>query len=102
MFILGNLLLGIAKVLDIALEAYMWIIIIRALISWVNPDPYNPIVRFLHAVTDPVLRPVRKVIGFGMGIDISPVVVILGIMFLKYFIVASLSELAVRIKGGGI
>jgi YggT family protein len=76
----------------------MWIIIISALISWVNPDPYNPIVRFLHTVTDPVLRPVRKRLGMAMGIDISPLIVILIIMFIKHFIIASLFEIASRMR----
>jgi YggT family protein len=76
----------------------MWIIIISALISWVNPDPYNPIVRFLHSVTDPVLRPIRRKLGFSMGIDISPMIVILAIMFVRYFIVASIFDMGARMK----
>jgi YggT family protein len=103
MFIFANLLLAIVKILDILLTVYMWIVIIRALISWVNPDPYNPIVRFLHAVTDPVLNPIRKVIGYRLGpIDISPMVVILAIIFVKYFLIGSLIELAYKLKRGGI
>ncbi len=79
----------------------MWIVIISALISWVNPDPYNPIVRFLHSVTDPVFRRIRRIIGYRLGpIDISPMVVILGIMFVKYFIIQSLIEFAYKLKGG--
>lgn len=98
MFVFGNLLLAIAKVLDIVLSVYMWVVVIRALISWVNPDPYNPIVRFLYAVTEPVLRPIRRAVGFGVGIDISPMVVILGILFLRYFLIASLEEFAIRLR----
>ena len=60
MFIFGNVILGIAKVLDVVLNIYMWVIIIRALISWVNPDPYNPIVQILTRMTEPILRPIRK------------------------------------------
>jgi len=79
----------------------MWIVIISALISWVNPDPYNPIVRFLHAVTEPVFRPIRRIIGYRLGpVDISPMVVILGIMFVKYFIIQTLIEVAYKLKGG--
>jgi YggT family protein len=75
--------IAITKILDI----YVWIVIISALISWVNPDPYNPIVRFLHAVTQPVLRPIRKIIGYRLGIiDISPMVVILMIYFVNYIL----------------
>ncbi|MBI5664198.1 MAG: YggT family protein, partial [Nitrospirae bacterium] len=64
MFIFGNFFHAVAYILDTLLSIYMWIIIISALISWVNPDPYNPIVRFLHSVTDPVLRPIRRKLGF--------------------------------------
>jgi YggT family protein len=100
MFIFVNLLIAIARISDTLLSIYMWIIIISALISWVNPDPYNPIVRFLHTVTDPVLRPIRRRLGFGMGIDFSPMVVILAILFVKYFLIQSLIEFAYKLKGG--
>ncbi len=98
MFVFGNLLMAIATILNIVLSAYMWIVIISALLSWVNPDPYNPIVRFLHAVTEPVLRPIRRRIGYGIGIDFSPMVVILAILFVKYFLVASLIDVANRLR----
>jgi YggT family protein len=101
MFIFANFLIAIAKILNILLSIYMWIIIISALMSWVNPDPYNPIVRFLHAVTEPVLRPIRRIIGFRLGvIDISPMVVILAILFVKSFLIQSLIEFAYKLKGG--
>ena len=103
MFIFANLLLAIAHILDIALTVYMWIVIISAVISWVNPDPYNPIVRFLRVVTDPVYRPIRKLIGYRLGpIDISPMVVILAIIFVQKFFVSSLIEFAYKLKTGGI
>jgi len=98
MFVFDNLFHAVAYILDTLLSIYMWIIIISALISWVNPDPYNPIVRFLHSVTDPVLRPIRKRLGFSMGIDISPMIVILVIMFVRYFIVASIFDMGARMK----
>jgi YggT family protein len=98
MFVMGNLIAAVAQVIDIALTIYMWIIIIRALISWVSPNPYNPIVRFLYRATEPVLRPVRRIIPLGgMGIDFSPVIVILGIYFLKLFVVQTLTQLALRL-----
>ena len=101
MFIFANLLLAVANILNILISAYMWIIIIASLISWVNPDPYNPIVRFLHTVTQPVLRPIRKIIGYRLGIiDISPMVVILALLFVKYFLIQSLIEFAYKLKGG--
>ena len=100
MFVLGNLLGALATVIYYVLEIYMWIIIARAVISWVNPDPYNPIVRFLYSITDPVLLAIRRrlPISFG-GIDFSPVIVILAIFFLRSFLVSSLYGLAGRLGG---
>ncbi|HMK42948.1 MAG TPA: YggT family protein [Dissulfurispiraceae bacterium] len=97
----GNFVIAVAEVLNIVLEAYTWIIIIAAILSWVHPDPYNPLVRFLYQVTNPVLRPVRRIIGDRLGpIDISPVIVIICIMFLQRFLVRSLMEFGYRLKGG--
>ena len=95
MIILSNFLIAIAKVLDIVLSIFMWIVIARAVLSWVSPDPYNPIVRFIHKVTEPVLYQVRKRIpvNFG-GIDFSPIIVFLAIIFLQRFLVDSLYQLA--------
>jgi YggT family protein len=95
MFVLGNLLVALASVIGLVLNLYMWIIIARAVISWVNPDPYNPIVRFLYSITDPVLLAIRRrlPLSFG-GIDFSPILVILTIIFLQRFLVASLHDLA--------
>ena len=98
MFVFGNLLAAVAKILDIALTFYMWIIIGRAVISWVNPDPYNPIVRFLNSVTEPVLYPIRRRLPISLGgLDLSPILVILAIIFIKSFLVQSLMQLAVRL-----
>ncbi len=97
MFIIGNFLAAVAKIIDIALTLYMWIIIGRAVISWVNPDPYNPIVRFLNAVTEPVLYPIRRRLPISLGgIDFSPIIVILVIIFVQSFLVRSLAELAMH------
>lgn len=95
MFILGNFLFGLAKVLNIALTVYMWIIIARAVLSWVNPDPFNPIVRIINQITEPVLYRIRRYFPavFG-GIDFSPIIVLLAVIFLKEFLVQSLVELA--------
>lgn len=99
MFILGNFLAAIAKILDIVLVLYMWIIIVRALLSWVNPDPYNPIVQFLYSVTEPVLYRIRQLLPFsGMGIDFSPIVVLLAIIFLQTFLVQTLTRLAMQFQ----
>ncbi len=100
MFMLGNLFIALGNVLDVLLNIYMWVVIIAALVSWVNPDPYNPIVRFLYGVTDPVLRPIRRRIGVFGGIDFSPLIVILGIYFIRLFLVSSLIELGYKMKGG--
>jgi YggT family protein len=98
-FILGNLLQATAQILNIVLQLYMWIIIVRALLSWVNPDPYNPIVQFLNSITEPVLYRVRQLIPMsGMGIDFSPIIVILAIVFLQSFVVQSLGTLALRLQ----
>ena len=94
MFIIANLIKAVAFIIDQALFIYMWVIIIRALISWVNPDPWNPIVQFLYRATEPVLRPIRRFIPISFGLDISPVIAIFGIYFLQIFLVRSLYQLA--------
>ena len=95
MVVLSNLLLALAGVLGTALTLYTWILIARAVISWVSPDPYNPIVRFLYTVTEPVLYRVRRMIPsvYG-GIDFSPLIVLLAVQFLQLFLVKSLQDLA--------
>jgi YggT family protein len=99
MFVLGNFLGAIAGVLDIVLTIYMWIVIISALISWVNPDPYNPIVRFLFSVTEPVFATVRRLLPFPyMGIDFSPLIVLLIIIFLQQFLVRTLHQVAMNLQ----
>lgn len=97
MFVFNNLLAAIAKVLDVVLSIFMWIIIARAILSWVNPDPYNPIVRFIHNITEPVLHQIRKrlPLNFG-GMDFSPILVLLAVIFLQQFVVQSLYDLALR------
>jgi YggT family protein len=88
-----------AAVLQIVLTLYMWIVIARALISWVNPDPYNPIVRFLYNATEPLLYRVRRVLPvFAGGLDLSPLVVVVAIYFLQAFLVQSLRDLAFSIR----
>jgi len=98
MFVMGNVLLGVATVLDYALTFYTWIIIARALISWVNPDPWNPIVQFLDRVTEPVLSPIRRRLGWRMGVDLSPLVAIVAITFLQIAVVQSLKDWALRMN----
>ncbi len=98
MFVVGNTLLGLATVLDYALSFYSWIIIARALISWVNPDPWNPIVQFLTRATEPILAPVRRRLGLGMGIDLSPLIVIAAIWFMQIAVVQSVKDIAARMN----
>jgi len=98
-FILGNFLAATAKILDIVLVLYLWVIIIRALLSWVSPDPYNPIVQFLYSITEPLLYRVRQMVPMsGMGIDFSPILVILAIVFLQSFLVNSLAQFAMQLQ----
>ncbi|VFQ45878.1 YggT family protein [Desulfoluna butyratoxydans] len=94
MFILANFIKATAVVLDMALTLYLFIVIARAVLSWVNPDPYNAIVRFIHNATEPVLYRVRSKIPYLGGIDLSPLVVIAAIYFLRIFLVDSLYHLA--------
>ncbi len=95
MFVLNNFIIAIARVIDIILTVYMWIIIARALISWVNPDPYNKIVIFLYRVTEPVLRPIRRIIPrHSLPIDFAPLVVLLIIIFLQSFLVKTMLQMA--------
>ena len=99
MFVLENLIFALAKIIDIGLTIYMWIIIGRALISWVNPDPYNPIVTFLYRATEPVLAPIRRWIPLrGMDIDISPIIVILVINFLQMFLVKTMIQMTTYLR----
>lgn len=93
MFVIGNLISAIAEVINWVLWAYVWVIIARALVSWVSPDPFNPIVRFLYRATEPVLRPIRRRLP-DMPIDFSPMIVIIVIIFLQRFLVPTLDQLA--------
>ncbi len=95
MIVLKNLIAGLAAILDLGLNIYMWLIIGRALLSWVSPDPYNPIVRFLYRVTEPVLSHVRRRLPviFG-GIDFSPLLILAVIYFLRIFLVGTLQDWA--------
>jgi len=95
MIVVSNFVYAVAEILYYGLNAYMYIIIGRAIISWVNPDPYNPIVRFLNAVTEPVLFRIRRRLPlFFGGIDFSPIIVILAIIFFQRFVVQSLFDIA--------
>lgn len=100
MFILANLLISVAKVIEIVLNILYWLILIRAILSWVNPDPFNPIVQFLERTTEPILYPIRRFLlrGSRFSIDISPIIAFLIIMFLRSFLVRTLIDIAIRLK----
>jgi YggT family protein len=99
MFIVANLVEALAAVLNTLLWLYMWIMIARAVISWVNADPYNPIVRFLYSATEPVLYRVRRLFPFyAGGIDFSPIIVFVVIYFLQLFLIRSLYDLAQSLR----
>lgn len=102
MFVLSNLLVALARIIDVVLTIYYWLILIRALISWVNPDPFNPVVQFLYKLTEPILEPIRRLLPLSLrfGIDISPIIVFLAIMFLQSFLVRTIMDLAIRLKLG--
>ena len=99
MFVFANLVLGVAKILDMLLWFYMWVLIARVVISWVNADPYNPIVRAIVSVTEPVLYRIRRALPvYGGGIDFSPIIAFLAIYFLQIFLVQSMIDLALRLR----
>jgi YggT family protein len=98
-FVASNFVLALARLVDLACWAYFWIIIARALLSWVSPDPYNPIVRFLYRVTEPVLRPIRdRLPTFQLGLDLSPLVVLLALQFVQWFVVDTLRDVALSLR----
>jgi YggT family protein len=99
MFVASNFVLTIARLLELVVNIYIWVIIARALISWVSPDPYNPIVRFLYRVTEPVLRQVRyRMPNLAVGLDLSPMIVILALYFVDWFVVSSLRDFALGLR----
>ena len=96
MIVLANTLGAVATVLGMLLNLYFWIVIIAAVLTWVRPDPANPVVRGLRAVTEPVFYQVRKWLPFTYtsGLDFSPVVVLLAIELFNRIVVMSLAEYA--------
>ncbi|MGB2705378.1 MAG: YggT family protein [Candidatus Omnitrophota bacterium] len=99
MFVVGNFIFAVAVILQYLITILTWIIIIRALLSWVNPDPYNMIVQILYKITEPILAPLRRIIPIhNIGIDISPIIAILFLWFVRLFIVNTLFGLALRLR----
>jgi len=98
MFVLANFINAVATLIDFVLSAYMWVVIGRAVISWVSADPYNPVVRFLYDVTEPLLLRIRRILPIAVGgVDFSPMILILAIIFLQNFLVPTLHRMAIAI-----
>ena len=99
MFIAGYFVIAVARIIDVLLSIYMWIVIIRAVLSWVRPDPYNPIVRFINGLVDPVSYRISRIIPTRIGmVDISPLILLLAIMFLRYFLVPVLMRTGMQLQ----
>ena len=99
MFLIANMLVAVAQILDYVLWAYAWILLGRVVISYINADPNNPLIRFLYSVTEPVLERVRAKLPVSSGgFDFSPILVWLAVMFLQRFLVRSLYDLAQAIS----
>ena len=98
MIVLSTLLQAIAQILHMVINLYIWIVIIAALISWVRPDPFNPIVRALYSLTQPVYSWIGRYIRTNFnGFDIAPIIVILGLQFLDIFLVNLLFKLSAQL-----
>ena len=100
MFVLSNFLSALAYVLNVFLTIFYWLILVRAVVSWVNPDPYNSIVQFLYKATEPILQPIRRIlpVSFKIGIDISPLIAFFIILFVRGFLVRTLFDLADKMR----
>jgi YggT family protein len=99
MFVFGNLLSGIAYILDMLLNMYFWLIFARAILSWIRPDPYNPVVRIVTKLVDPVTYRISRIIPTRIGaIDIAPFVLMLAIIFAQKFLVATLFDFGARMR----
>jgi len=99
MIFFGYFFQFLAEVLSFIIQIFWWLVIVRAILSWVSPDPYNPIVRFIENTTEPLLAPFRKLIpAYRIGLDLSPIFALLLLYFLRIFVVQSLVLLAVRFR----
>lgn len=95
MFVVSNFMMAIAQLLDFIFSIYTWVVLGRVIVSWVNADPYNPIVRFLYEATEPILGRIRRFLPMSMGgIDFSPMILVLAIVFLQSFVITSLKQIA--------
>ncbi len=99
MFVIGNLLNALASVVDALLYMLMIVLFLNAVLSWVRPDPNNPIVMFLDRVSDLVCSPLRRLfpLQYG-GMDFAPLVAMLVIWFARMFLVSTLRDIAIRMQ----
>jgi len=97
MFMLGYFLQALAGVVHVLLMAVMLVVIARAVLSWVSPDPYNPIVRVIIQLSEPLLYPIRRRMPVLGGLDLSPILLILAAVFLDNFLVPSLQRIALNL-----
>jgi YggT family protein len=97
---MGDLIFAIARLLDLGISLYVIAVILRAVLSWFNPNPYNPGVRFLVRITDPILDRIRRLLplGSGVGLDLSPIILIFALLFVKYYLVAGLYQMGAKLK----
>lgn len=98
MFILANLIIALARVADILLSIFWWLLLIRVLVSWVSPNPFNPLVQFLYRSTEPILDPIRRLLPPMGPVDFSPIIAFFLILFLQSFFVQSLFDIAYRLR----
>jgi len=104
MFVLANVLSAAAVVLDKTLSVYSLVIIVAVLVKWVSPDPFNPIVQLLTALTEPAFEWIRRRMPFVVirradrELDLSPIAVLLLIGFVQLAVVKSLFDLSVRLQ----
>ena len=98
MFVMGNLISALAQLINTVLTIYTWVLIIRVLITWVSPDPFNPVVQFLARATDPVLEPLRRIIPPIGFLDITPIIALLLLQAVQHFLVRTLVDLSLRLR----
>ncbi len=98
MFILANLIIALARVAGILLSIFWWLLLIRVLVSWVSPNPFNPLVQFLYRSTEPILEPIRRLLPPMGPVDFSPIIAFFLIVFLQSFLVQSLFDIAYRLR----
>jgi YggT family protein len=99
MFVFGNLFSSIASILNLLLDLYFWVIFARAILSWIRPDPYNPIVRTIYRLVDPLTYKISRIIPTRIGmVDVAPFILMLLIVFVQKFLVATLFDIGARMN----